>query len=187
MVRRKGAKNPTLGGASLWKNQNINPMEAADGSGRLLKFYFSLTCVTCLPLVRWREVRPAGRAAVHRPALLRRVVARQRLAGRLLLQPQLPDPGTLHLRRPLRQAGQEDAGQGWFCHTATIPHDSPRFPTILHFSPWFPIPNDFPQFPKISHDSQRFTTILLDSPRAKKKSRDGKKKISVQSLRERLV
>lgn len=54
----------------------------------------------------------ASRAAVHRPALLRRVVAQQQFAGRLLLQPQLQDPGTLHLRRPLRQAGQEDTSQG---------------------------------------------------------------------------
>lgn len=54
-----------------------------------------------------------GRTAVHGPALLYRVIAQRQLAGRLLLQPQLPDPRTLHLRRPLRQAGQKDTGEGW--------------------------------------------------------------------------
>lgn len=45
-----------------------------------------------------------GRAAVHGPALLCRVLPQQQLFGRLLLQPQLPNPGAVRLRRALCQA-----------------------------------------------------------------------------------
>lgn len=123
VIRRKRDRSLILGGASLWNKLDLKRRKKqitstaslhseicrSRRSASGLSFFFSSRCTgvvrrsapaTFAPLVLMRCA--AGRTAVHGPALFRRVVAQQQLAGRLLLQPKLPDPGTLHLRRPLR-------------------------------------------------------------------------------------